>query len=90
MEAPFFVESFTLNLSSFIKIDNCPLLVVALVVAIDTNCMSFFVFVTLDFDNLAILEVDELFVLVLEDLPPSTVGTPDLHIAGSSTALVVP
>jgi len=52
--------------------------------------MTFFVLGSLYIKNLVVLNVDELFTLVLEDLPPSTISAPDLHVVGSSSAVDVP
>lgn len=82
MEAKVFVYSLRSNSSSFIKIDNLPLLIFASVVTPDAYSLHFLVFVSFNFKNLAALPVCELAVLILEDLEPSRVGTPDLHVVG--------
>jgi hypothetical protein len=64
--------------------------VVALIVAPNSNSMSFFILGTLDVKYLVGLPVDELFILILKDLPPSGVSAPDLHVVSSSAALNVP
>ena len=71
MEAKVFVYSLRSNSSSFIKIDNLPLLIFASVVTLDANGMTFLVFASCNIKDLAALPVDELAVLILEDLEPS-------------------
>jgi len=90
MEAPFFVKSFLSCLLRFVKVDNCPSLVSSSVVAIYSNWMSFFILVSFYLENLFALPVDELLTFILEDLEPSRVGAPDLHVVGSSSTLDVP
>ena len=75
---------------SLIKINNLPFLMSSTVVAVDTYWSSFFVLISFNFKDLAALPVDELAVLILENLEPSRVGAPDLHIIGSSSTLDVP
>jgi hypothetical protein len=67
------VFAYALNLWTlcFVKIDDVPLLSSASVVTEDSNCLTFFVFATLDIKNLRALPVDELVVLIFENLPPS-------------------
>jgi hypothetical protein len=40
--------------------------------------------------SLLVGPVDELFLLILEELEPSRVSAPDLHVVGSSSVLNVP
>jgi hypothetical protein len=54
------------------------------IVSIDSYWGTFVVFVSFDFEDFAVLPVDELVFLELEYLEPVRVGTPDLHIVGSS------
>jgi hypothetical protein len=37
-----------------------------------------------------VLPIDEMLAFILEDLEPSRVGAPDLHVVGSSSVLDVP
>ena len=90
METEVLIKSLLLILSSFVNVEYCPLLVVSSVVAPYSNCLTFFVSTALDIKDLAVLPVDELLVLILEDLPPSRVGAPDLHVVGSTRASDVP
>jgi hypothetical protein len=90
VEAPFFAESLSLFTLSLIKIDNLPLLMLSSVVTINTNCLAFNIFSSFDIEYFAALPVDELVVFILENLEPSRVSAPDLHVVGSSSALDVP
>jgi hypothetical protein len=57
----------------------------ALVVTPNTNSLTFLVFASFNIEYLVdILEVNELRSRVLEELPPSRVSTPDLHVVGFS------
>jgi hypothetical protein len=38
----------------------------------------------------SVLDVDEVFAFILEDLPPVGVGAPDLHVVALSRVLDVP
>jgi len=80
MESEVLINTLIFILSSLVNIEDSPLLVVALVVRPDAYSSSFFIFTSFNIKNLAVLPVDELFVLILEDLPPSRVGAPDLHV----------
>jgi hypothetical protein len=55
----------------------------------DTNFLTFYILTLYNIKGLSALPVDELAVLVLEYLPPSRVGAPDLHVVGSSRVLNV-
>jgi len=84
METKVFAQSFLCNRISFIKINNIPLLSFTTIVAPNTNCLAFFVFASFNFNDFAVLPVDELVVLIFEYLEPIRVGTPDLHVICSS------
>jgi hypothetical protein len=71
MEAPSFVKSLGLWALSLVKIEDSPFLVSTSVVSIYTNFRSLFILSTIDIKNLAVLPVDELFLLILEHLEPS-------------------
>jgi hypothetical protein len=71
VETEFFIQSLGLNLVSFVKIDNLPLLVLTIVVFLDTNSLTFLVFAVLDIKYLTVAPVDELTLLKLEHLEPS-------------------
>jgi len=52
--------------------------------------LSFLIFATSNIKNFIVRPIDELFIFVLENLEPSGVGAPDLHVVGSSSTLDVP
>jgi hypothetical protein len=81
VESKVLIKSLIRSLFSFVNIYNSPFLVISSVVAPYTNWSSFFILGTSNIEDLVVLPVDELLVLVLEDLPPSRVGVPDLHVA---------
>jgi hypothetical protein len=54
------------------------------------NWVSFNVFASSNIKDLVVGPVDELVVLILEDLEPSRVGAPDLHVIGSTCTLDIP
>jgi len=85
MESELLVEALSLISVSFVKIDNLPLLVLSSVVSPNSNWCSFLILSTFDVKDFAGLPVDELAVFILEDLEPSGVGAPDLHVIGSSS-----
>jgi len=70
VEAEFFIESLGLKIFSIISVDNLPSLVLSIMTLPDNNWLSFSVFTSRDIKNLVVLDVDELFTSVLEDLPP--------------------
>jgi hypothetical protein len=81
-ETEFLIESLGLNFVCLVNIKNLPLLICSIVVSVNTNLGSFFVFASNDFKDLIVAPVDKLVVLKLEDLPPSRVSAPDLHVIG--------
>jgi hypothetical protein len=54
------------------------------------NFSSFFIFSTMDIKSLLVGPIDELFLLILEELEPSRVSAPDLHVVCSSSISDVP
>jgi hypothetical protein len=60
------------------------------IISPDTDWLSFNIFSTFDIENFAALPVDELILLILENLEPSRVGAPDLHIVGLARTLDIP
>jgi hypothetical protein len=58
--------------------------------AINLNILSFSIFSSSNIKNLLVLDIDEVSSVVGEDLPPSRVGAPDLHVGGLSCALNIP
>jgi hypothetical protein len=79
-----FVKSFSLVFSSFVKVDDLPFLVSLTMVAPYDNSLAFNISASSDIKYLVVLPIDELVVSILEDLPPSRVGTPDLHVSSFS------
>jgi hypothetical protein len=71
VETELFVISLSISLTSLVNVNDSPLLMVAIIVAPDSNCLSFIILGSLNIENLLVSPVDELLILVLEDLPPS-------------------
>jgi hypothetical protein len=90
MEAPFFAHSLGLFSFSFVNIDDLPLLVFASVVAPNSYSLAFNVFSTSNIKDLVVSWVDKLSSFVSEQLEPSRVGAPDLHVVGSTSTLDIP
>ena len=84
METEVLVESLGWILWCFVNIKNLPSLVGSVVSSIGNNSGSFSIFASSNIKAFSILEVDEVFTFILEDLPPSRVGAPDLHVLSSS------
>ena len=84
MESEFFVESLGFSFCSFVKIENSPFLVILASVVLSSYCLTFFVFASCNIENLVVGPIDELAFFELEDLEPSRVGAPDLHIISFS------
>jgi hypothetical protein len=55
-----------------------------------TNCLTLNIFATSHFQAFSVLDVNEFSSLVSENLEPSRVGAPDLHVVGSSSTLDIP
>jgi hypothetical protein len=94
VEAKLFVESFSSEWLGLINIDNLPFLVgsstFSTISVSNSYSLTFFVFVSSNIKNLVVVWIDEVVTLKLEDLPPSRVGAPDLHVARSTRALDIP
>jgi hypothetical protein len=71
VETEFIAVSFTSDLLGFVSIDNSPSLVPSVVSLPDDNFLSFSILILEDIKCLLVLDVDEVFSSVLEDLPPS-------------------
>jgi hypothetical protein len=82
IETEFFIKSLGFSLSSLVKIKDLPFLSFGTVVTMYLDWVSFFIFSSSNIKDLVAGEVDELIVIVLEDLEPSRVGAPDLHVVG--------
>jgi hypothetical protein len=84
MHTEVFVQSFSLFLLGLIKIDNVPFLIGFTMFAPNNNSLSFSISATCNIKNLVVLNVDEHVAFILEDLPPSRVSAPDLHVSSFS------
>jgi hypothetical protein len=92
MEAELIVHSLGSILIRLINIDDLPLLVLEVTClsrGINTNTWGFFILGSFNLKDLAGLPVHEIVVLILENLPPIWVGTPDLHVIWFTRALDV-
>jgi hypothetical protein len=84
-------ESFILNLGSVFFIYNLPSLVSTIVSVPDNDFSSFFILTSVNIKAfVGLLNVTEVFSTIDKDLPPSRVGTPDLHVVGLSRVLDIP
>jgi hypothetical protein len=82
IEAKFFIKSLGFSLGCLVNIEDLPFLSFGSVVAPNLNWVSFYIFSSSNIKGLVVGPVDELVVLVLEDLEPSRVSAPDLHVVG--------
>jgi hypothetical protein len=82
MESELFIETFLWNWFSFINIDDLPSLVGAIMSIPGDDFSSFLILSSVNIKAFLVLPVDEVFILIGEDLPPSGVGAPDLHVVG--------
>jgi hypothetical protein len=82
VETEVLVETLSSNLVSLVKIDNLPSLGGSLVLGPDLNWVSFFVFASSNIKYHVVSWISEVFTTELEDLEPSGVGAPDLHVLG--------
>jgi hypothetical protein len=87
METEFFVKTLSLNCLCLVKIDNSPFLVVLTGVFGNSNWVSFFILGVGNIKNLVVGPIDELTLLEFEDLEPSRVSGPDLHVVCLSCTL---
>jgi hypothetical protein len=90
METKVFGDTLNLRTLSFVKINNLPFLVSSVVVTENTNCSTFFILTSSNIKHLVVIPVDELAILILENLPPTRVSAPDLHVLCSTRALDIP
>ena len=85
METEFLIKTLSLSLSLLVKIKYLPSLVGTIVSGVNLNLLSFIVF---SLENIkafvGVLDVAEVFTREDEDLPPSRVSAPDLHVLGLS------
>jgi hypothetical protein len=80
METEFRIETLGSNLRRFILIDNSPSLIDSVMSLINNNFLSFLILTLVYIKNLFVSDVDKVGSSVLEDLPPSRAGAPDLHV----------
>jgi len=90
VESEFVIYSCLWNWFCFINIDDSPSLVCSSMLVPNNNISSFFIFSSMDINCLIVSQVDEVFSLIDEDLPPVRVGACDLHVLASTIALNVP
>jgi len=84
MESIVFIESLWWNWLSLVHIHHWPFLISSLVVTHSIYWLSFLIFVIPYMKYLSVVPINKLLILELEDLPPSRVGAPDLHVSSSS------
>jgi hypothetical protein len=70
METEFIIETASLNWLCLVKIDDLPSLVSSIVLLPNNNWSSFFILSTMDIKSFVVLNVDEVFTFISEDLPP--------------------
>jgi hypothetical protein len=91
METELLIESLGSCLSSLIKIDNLPSLIGCILRSIgNADSLTFFIFGSSNIKDLVVSWIDKLFTSELEDLEPTRISAPDLHVCGSSRALDIP
>jgi hypothetical protein len=83
-ETVFFVKAFLLVILGLVKIADLPSLVGSIMLFPGDDLLSFNIFALVDIDCFTVLDVEEMLINVLEDLPPLRVSAPDLHVVGSS------
>jgi hypothetical protein len=86
VEPEFFVKSLGFGLYC-INIDNLPSLVGSIMSLVNNNSLSLDILSSRYVQAFTILPIDKVFILILEDLEPLRVGTPDLHVIGLSSIL---
>jgi hypothetical protein len=87
VETKFFIQAFSFNLVSFVKIYNLPSLVLTTSSLVDGSLLVLKVFVSIDFNNLLVVDIGEEALIVNEDLPPIGVGAVYLEFIRFSRAL---
>jgi hypothetical protein len=71
VEARSFADTLNLVLSSLIKVDNLPSLVLATMSLVNNNFLGFLIFSSSDIENLVVLDVGNELTFIGEELPPS-------------------
>jgi hypothetical protein len=90
VETEFLIESLGFSLSCFVNVKNLPLLMFSTIFTENSNSLSFYILSSCNIKNLSRLPIDELIVLKLENLEPSGVCRPDLHVVSFTSRLDVP
>lgn len=70
-----------------VEVDNAPSLVASIVSLPDNNVLAFLVSISRYIKNLVILNVDEVLPGISEELEPSRVSGPHLHVSASASTL---
>ena len=87
VETEFLIQSLGLSLN-ILGVDNLPSLVGSIVSVPNLDLLTFVILTLVNIKAFAgLLDVTEVFTAIGEDLPPSRVGTPNLHVVGFSRAL---
>jgi hypothetical protein len=94
VETELLVEALSSIFTSLVNIEYLPFLLLSSVSSCNLNCRSFSISSSSYIKNLVISPVNEFTVLILEDLPPIRVSTPDSHcwvstVIGDVEGLVV-
>ena len=84
MHTKFRIEALSWNLIGFINIKDLPSLVGTVMFVVNDNSLSFLILSTSDIKSLSGLPIDEVFIFILEELPPFGVGAVDLHVSSFS------
>jgi hypothetical protein len=92
VETELLVEALGSIFWCLVNIQNLPSLVSSTITSSAANLdgLTFLVLILVDLKYLVIGWVDKCFILIFEDLEPSRVCAPDLHVRGSSSALNIP
>jgi hypothetical protein len=85
VETEFLIKTLGLSLCLLVKIKYLPSLVGTIVSGVNLNLLSFNVLSLVNIKAfVAVLDVAEVLTREDEDLPPSRVSAPDLHLLGLS------
>jgi hypothetical protein len=94
VETEFLVVSLSSSFGGLVKIDNLPSLInsstFSTISILHSNSLSFFIFASSNIKNLVVRWIEEVFILEEENLEPSGVSAPDLHVVGSTSTLDIP
>ena len=85
VETEFFVKSLGFSFCLFVKVEDLPSLICTIMSVVNLNCLTFDILVA-DYIKASVLliNVTEVLLSKCENLEPLRVGTPDLHVIGSS------